>query len=953
MRSLPDALKSALAAQSVSIVWFAEIADTAPAPVAAPPVRIATRPVIIEEAQYAAGLLELRSLSRANDGTSALARAALAGCIRSAAELRIAKTALGAASRLGARLRIGLAAISDPATPGNPVATTRFAWAFDGTVYEELAEGATRTLRAEDDPFRDREIAAPLSPEQLLSHGLDPARRLSPPVLLGVVQRAPLLPWNLEHESRLAADLGPDDHFLLLEDSSGFPSRGRLQIGDEVCGYAAVNRSTHAVGSSHSPLERTEARSHARGARVLLLPQEGACFLVAGHPCRSVDEVRAEETLLPQGNVQLLARPRGGDLPRVAGTDLLIVRLDRLPVAARYSDDPVTRRLEAKSLHVTIDPASTSISGGAAFDEDPATSARLYGTTRSLVARFGVPLGAPEGPGTRRGDRRLGAFAAARLRVTLAASRPWSRASNLKVRISNRGYFTQWSLQPPAQGSGTSNSATAPVPPTVHTLDFSPICRSAGGWGFFAEHGAPLPEQPRFEVTFTPVSDNTQISVVEVALEFEVHTVTSLRMIDSLSANVQGLTGESNALLERPTEILRAILTPALPGDADGGGLDEASWSAALAEDGAREWRVARRIAEPRLLREIARELLEESGRLLLNDGTRWKLATSPAWALREEADANLAAAGFAPGSALDGAHDGASALPGTRTTDGVVGSVHVLDVQDRSLHGMAAPPVRVRWRESVERAWGERTELLHTAWIRGNSGAAQGRRMASRLLARRAFGAGSRDGAAPLRAIALEPGDVTHVRTDAVDAPLRAAWCRETRVVGGGSAVSFGLLVPQQPRDIWASASGEVRLEVVGDGGAILVLIEGRVVGLLGAAGDLRIPGTMQSLAASSPEFVATAIGWNASARRFWLARPEAGGWRVVVSISPEGEWHVAGETESLRGTVAMVPSGENLGTTTDSLWLSADARRVALRLVPGEAGLQLFGDLVETHSF
>jgi hypothetical protein len=248
------------------------------------------------------------------------------------------------------------------------------------------------------------------------------------PVVFGSAGNCPLilLPFSraLNVRTKLDGELTPEAKCLKLEDVSLLPPRGRLQLGDEVLEYRAVDVATRTVGSEASPLIRLEAGYHPDGTLVRFLPPEGLYYFVADHPCLRISGINAAGKPLGEDQASVISM-------NLEGRQTCAVHIERYPSYVRLSSAVSQLRFDGlrSSSAFLVKKESTALFSDRAVDGYPGITAAKMDADHSRIAlEFREDLSC--------GLRRFGVLTRAGIEVRyFSSSHPGSRASvNLSVK---------------------------------------------------------------------------------------------------------------------------------------------------------------------------------------------------------------------------------------------------------------------------------------------------------------------------------------------------------------------------------------------------------------------------------------------------------------------------------------------------------------------------------------
>lgn len=120
------------------------------------------------------------------------------------------------------------------------------------------------------------------------------------PWIFGRVEDVELLPYLIGAEGRLAQAITPTDRIIPLDSVDGFPAIGRAQIGAEFIIYTTIDHTAKTLGSLQLPAIRGNAppNTYPQNTAVRLIPPSGLKWIVADHPCATVEVVRGDGLLV-------------------------------------------------------------------------------------------------------------------------------------------------------------------------------------------------------------------------------------------------------------------------------------------------------------------------------------------------------------------------------------------------------------------------------------------------------------------------------------------------------------------------------------------------------------------------------------------------------------------------------------------------------------------------------
>ncbi|MBX3730139.1 MAG: hypothetical protein KF858_13225 [Candidatus Sumerlaeia bacterium] len=177
------------------------------------------------------------------------------------------------------------------------------------------------------------------------------------------------------HEAvRAVAAIAASDRTIALARAVDWPSRGRVQVGDEVLEYRALSSSPPRL----EELVRPAARSHAGRPMVHRIGATAPAWVVADHAAE-VLEVRGGS---PEGEpvAAVLIEPR-----TLAGRTTTTVAMARLPLDVRHDLLPARVRTDVRADHWTVVGATTCLRPLDAFTSDPTIKGAYFFPTRNVL----------------------------------------------------------------------------------------------------------------------------------------------------------------------------------------------------------------------------------------------------------------------------------------------------------------------------------------------------------------------------------------------------------------------------------------------------------------------------------------------------------------------------------------------------------------------------------------
>lgn len=1011
MRLLPPPLADALARGTLDAVWFARIEWTRG------PMLLATRPARLDGVECAPRLLDPPKLELDTRRPRGLPVLGIEH-----AELRMQWRGIGAGASSGAGdgigggdpeaeaeavflapfreesiegrpLAIGVAALPPaPApAPGAPplVAEAEVLWLFRGILIEMTIAGLSARVEARGwtTAAAARRIPEPLPPEFLARHGLDSRLRVIPPLLFGRLEACPLSPWGAVRLARVVHDITYKDTLIYIDDATSWPPAGRAQVADEVFAYAAVDHAAGTLGSPGAPLSRPEARAHCAGTRVAWLAPGGPAWLVAGHPCARVDRLCAEGRPVTASTPSIEQVEVAEDTARLpAPRRLALLRLDRFPVLAEWSTEPAMRTVRGRALCFKIRPGTTALDAQAAFDDDPASAARLDTAHARLRLGMGFPVGRVVVPHGCVGDRLYGRFDSLVVEIVMAADRVWKTSSRPRVFVRRGEAEWRWEaprpdpafhvarVEPPlyavtmlrAAALESQWSGSTSVPRFSLRLDLTDAAQASGGWRFFRDEDGNTPE---LDIVFDAPGDPAVLAVHEIILHITYIPMTRCRIVTNLTADVEGRPDPEGRVIENPVEALRELLVAPDLGARDPQAPHAPDWNAERLRQAARGAVVRRRVAQPVALDHLVEEIAAEAGLCLADEATRIRLRPLPAAPTREQAEAALDAAAFiaarcvAPPAESGPLHEVEVLAPASASdSDGVSGA----NARRLALAVAPAPAPPLPPLVSRRMVWVARWWPVAPAGLRNAA------RLAALVLERRrATDERIEIELPPTRAV-FERGDIVRLLDPIPRGCARDAEAAETPDgpgSGQGSgwndgaanermaeieAIAFeagrmrlrARLFPAV-RTLWESPEGAARVELERPGLGMRFVVEGRVVLRIGPTGDLRAAGVIYEQALT-PHPATGAFYWDGATRRLELAAGEGTDRRALAALDVQGRLFLTGEIKE-RAALDVTDAPEGIFERAGDLLAAPAPGRVAMRLRAADAQLQIAGAATE----
>lgn len=477
-----------------------------------------------------------------------------------------------------------------------------------------------------------RDFDSPLSPDDTPERDAEIVGR-NLPWVFGCIENLRLAPWRSGIPFSLARQAYVEDSRIYLESTDNLPDAGAVQVGDEVLEYAAVDRAAHTIGTAAAPLTRTEPAWHLPGAQGRLVPDESFQWIVAGHDCLSVDDLRADGRPLDASDYAVVDETwRNRSLQKVV--------MARWPAEVIYDAQPRTSTCRTRDTPGvwTLDSATSATDGACAIDADPLVSAAQVDETHPLLEV------AWTGP-TSHGLRRHGILAGARLFVRFRASTQWESDSQLRIVFA------------PADGPELETVVPRPRPgvagdgwgPLETVVDLTAFLNANGGWDlldYVAGHSFHV------RIEFDASSDPTVFDIYDLAFEFSYYPRKRVEMAGHLTADVDGM-HQAGVAVENPAHIARIVLTDPLGFDLPESAIDDASFAAAAAQFDALNYRFSNVLTMPATCGDILAGLLFEARARIVASGGALRLWVDTGDASLETPEMQFDAANILRGDSL------------------------------------------------------------------------------------------------------------------------------------------------------------------------------------------------------------------------------------------------------------------------------------------------------------
>ncbi|NQU43917.1 hypothetical protein HQ520_11580, partial [bacterium] len=428
--------------------------------------------------------------------------------------------------------------------------------------------------------------------------------------------KAELVEWRTGQELVLVEDVHPEDSTISVESVDGLPLTGAVQVGDERFEYDALDHDRKTLGRLTDPLRRPEAAWHDAGSPARLIPAAGFEWLVAGHLCRAVEDLRADDIPVPVGQYAAVTEEwRGETLHKVV--------LAKWPAQVSYSSSPT--KLKAPPAW-TVDETNQAIDPGLACDGDPETTfARIDRAHPRLAIGWQGDLS--------EGEKRYGLLQTAGLRARISADRLWDLSTQLTLRFIRNDLTLSVILSRPSDPaaevtvpSHTHGTGPASQPLTADSwtrpvdlfLDLTSLLEGNGDWDLLDGSDGGF----RAEVEMIAMGDTTEFHVHDLVLETTYRSRARTRMASRLTAQIEGVE-ESGTLLDNPAGLIRFLLKHPAGIALDPDRIDEGSFTTAAGHLDSLEYRFSNRLESPERLSDLLRRLLYESRSRLIVSGDR------------------------------------------------------------------------------------------------------------------------------------------------------------------------------------------------------------------------------------------------------------------------------------------------------------------------------------------
>lgn len=359
------------------------------------------------------------------------------------------------------------------------------------------------------------------------------------PWIFGSIDKAQLLPWRAGTQLLLLHDVKADDTMIAIESVDGLPESGAVQVGDERLEYDQIDAVNKTLGTPLLPLRRTQPANHAAASPARLIPANGFEWLVAGHPCLSVSQVRADALPIAADDFTV-------SVEDFAGETIQKIAMPQWPAQVTYNSSVSTAHFNGKTRPGCWSLlASTALNGGFAFDSTgEATAAELNNSAKSLAVKWRGEL--------KEGAKRYGTLETAQLRVRVETSQIWETTTHLNLAFSRGATQSTATLTRPSPDNSNSSLRYGPVDFYLDLTDLA----TAQGWDLFDGSG-----ENGFEahIELGTGGDPTRFFIRDIELEIGYRARGASHMADTITAAVEGVMS-NGVLIENPSDIVKFFL---------------------------------------------------------------------------------------------------------------------------------------------------------------------------------------------------------------------------------------------------------------------------------------------------------------------------------------------------------------------------------------------------------
>lgn len=730
------------------------------------------------------------------------------------------------------------------------------------------------------------------------------------PIIFGRHDAVRLLELRAGVTTKLTSALDVHDDVIDVISVEGFPRSGTVQVGGELIQYSDVDAVANTLGTSELPITRgQEVKRHFEGDPARWAPPGGFQWLVADHPCASVDDVQADGEALAPADWTAGERTLGA-------IDAQIVTMERWPVRSRFS--ATARTQSAKSILspavYSVAPGSNALNPELAIDTKlTSTAAHLTEVSHKLAFAISGDLGTE---GTL-----LGQWSGAAIRVRYSATQCWDAGSKLKVVFKQGAGESEVEIPHPDPSECVAGS-----PLGIHEFEFDLASAIAVQTGWAAFDVSPPVEM---QVKFVASSDSTEILIHDLDLRIDYFAQLLSQEARRVTARVEGWELSPGQAAENPADVIEALLTDSRFGALAAGEVNTTSLSAIGSDLAALGYTFARRIADGRALLDLLDSAARESATWIRLGGE--KVEFSPV-SLAPEVGGSVET--LDSSKALD---------PGARTW--------ILDPTESRksdcLTLVSAPlggeqPQRV-WSRCADGSPGNGSIPLKVKldWLDGREEGALthlGERL--RWSMREPFKQYDQD--YPLGAGLLEPGDSVASDLSALSLDQTPHWV-ESVLLKSATRIEVRSRGFETGPFCWQLDS-QTFLRSFGFGSRMVLYLSGSPIAIVEQAGRLLLGGFLKEDVSFSAGPFATPIAEN-NGSIYWGTGSGAV-YTPFARIDSSGNLHLKGTLRE-QSNLAFMIDGQCLGADALRFWLSPQGNAGVLEFISGV--LHLAGTLTE----
>lgn len=474
-------------------------------------------------------------------------------------------------------------------------------------------------------------------------------------------------------------------------------------------------------------------------------------------------------------------------------------------------------------------------------------------------------------------------------------------------------------------------AASAPVPVSLPTaryrqaFDITGFIEANGGWRFFSEESG---DRPYVRVDFGSASDTATVRVTSLGFEVKYRERSAVTVFDRFDATVEGvsLLGEA---IENPADIIEWLATDQAGLGWDSGTIDDASFAAARSRFEAEDWKLSRRIGEPRPVDALLNEIALESGCRLVWEAGQLRLLPLRPVLLASDAVATLGESLILAAPLVRQGSELAGLAGAVRIRYGEDGA-HWVDLTDPGSADFAPG--------ALEREF--------TARWHASSSPSRATRLAGVLLSQWAHPTRLVKIDLPISQSHLERGDVVVV--DHAASNLQQA---VGEVVGvefaEGRRVRVTVAIAPIAMYCWYADADTFISHLPGHAEKVFVL-EGNLVAALDRTGRFRLGGEVVE-EGLQPHAMSTAIEHDAGAQRLYFGVGSAGtGYDAVFALDVAGRLLLRGSARENADLSSIAMSG-CYEATASSFRFSCDLTSALIQYDASADRMDLAGEFVE----